>query len=807
MQHYREARQPRSQHARSQYKTIIRVSNLLKFAFFALLGLILLLFILTVWYSRDLPTPGKLANPNLFGSTKILDKNGVELYSLYKDYHRVYVPLKDIPKSLQNATVVVEDKDFYSNKGFSLKGYARALRDIIVYRKLTGGSTLTQQLVKNVLLTPERSINRKIKEFILAIQVEQRFTKDQVLEMYLNDVSYGGTAIGVEAASNLYFDKSVKDLTLAESAFLAGLPQAPTYYSPYSGTDKAYVKRTSFVINRLEEEGIISGQQKEKVLEDVRDLKFSQKKGTIRAPHFVMYVREQLIKLFGENLTDKGNLTVSTTLDYDIQKNVEEIVETELDKLKKYKVGNGAVVVLDPKSGAILAMVGSRDYFDIENDGNFNAALALRQPGSSLKPIMYATAFEKGYTPSTLITDVKTEFPTDVPSEPSYTPVDYDGKYRGPVQLRFALGNSLNIPAVKMLARVGIKPVMQKAYDMGIENWNPTPDNLSKVGLSLVLGGREVTLLQAAGAYAVFANEGIKQEPFSIVEVKDSKGNALYKHEDVEGVKILSPEIAFLVSHILLDNNARQIVFGPNSLLVVPGKTVAVKTGTTDSKRDNWTVGYTKSYVVATWVGNNDNSPMNPVIASGVTGAAPIWNKVMQYVLKGKPSEEFAIPEKVVPLEIDAYGGGLPVEGRPKRTEYFMKGTEPNTLSPVYKKIKLSKHQNGKLANSDEVSHGDYDTKDYLVFSEQDPVSKDGKNRWQEGIDAWLRVTFAADHPEYYPPTETSDYKYETPTATPAPSPTPSVSLTPTPTPTLSPTPTGILPTILTPTLSPTPTP
>lgn len=410
----------------------------------------------------------------------------------------------------------------------------------------------------------------------------------------------------------------------------------------------------------MREDGHISQKQADQALQEIKNFKFEeeQKTAAINAPHFVMYVREKLVEMFGEAVVSNGNLTVKTTLDQELQLDSEKIVEEEFEKFKNYKVNNAAVVATDVKTGGILVMVGSKDYFDTEDEGNFNAAVALRQPGSSLKPIMYAVAFEKGYTPATLVMDVKTDFPVNDSEDPVYTPVNYDGKFRGPVQLRFALGNSLNVPAVKMLARVGIRPVMQKGYDMGIENWEPTSKNLQNVGLSLVLGGREATLLQITSAYSVFAREGVKKEPYAIEEVKDRNGKVLYRHEDVNGEKVLDPGVAYLISHILLDNNARQEAFGTRSFLVVPGRTVAVKTGTTDQKRDNWTVGYTPSYSVGVWVGNNDNSPLDPRIASGVTGASPIWNKVMTRVLKGTKTEEFKKPDNIMDKQIDAFAGG-----------------------------------------------------------------------------------------------------------------------------------------------------
>lgn len=733
----------------------------MKYIFFGLIIFLIIGFVFTLWVSRDLPTPGKLTNPDLKDSTRILDKDGDLLFSFYQDINRIYIDLDEIPEDLRKATIAVEDKNFYTNQGFSLTGYIRGLIiDPILRGRVTGGSTITQQLVKNALLSPERTPTRKLKELILSVQVDSRFSKDEILEMYLNNIPYGGSAVGVEAASNLYFDKNAKDLTLAESVFLAGLPQSPSYYSPLVSGGKAYIDRSAIVLQRMREDGYISKEQEKKTLEEIKKFKFEQKAGNIKAPHFVMYVRQLLADQFGENLVENGNLVITTTLDSDIQEKTEDIITKEFEKFEGYDVNNASSVVLDVKTGGILAMVGSVDYFDTENDGNYNAATALRQPGSSLKPITYAVAFEKGYTPATLLMDVRTDFYTGDASEPIYKPVNYDGKYRGPVQLRFALGNSLNIPAVKLLALVGIEPVMKKAYEMGITNWEPTRGNMANVGLSLVLGGREATLLDITSAYSVFARSGEKIDPFAIVEVKDRNGKVIYKHNDQSPKRVLSEDVSFLISHILLDNNARTDAFGPNSYLNIPGRSVSVKTGTTDEKKDNWTIGYTPSYAVGVWVGNNDNSSLDPRIASGVTGASPIWAGIMKAVLSGTKNEEFKVPSNVEAVQIDAFSGGQPIDGQPTRVEYFVKGTQPSSKSPIYKTIKLSKHDGGKLASDQEVERNDYDTGEFIVFEEEDPLSTDGKNRWQEAINEWIKTKYAADQPQYYPPTEKSGYTY-----------------------------------------------
>lgn len=730
-----------------------------KILIFLLMGIVACVIavpVLFLWFSRDLPEPGRLVASKYKDATRIYDRKGELLYSVYQDENRTYVKLSDIPKPLKEATISIEDKDFYKNQGFSPVAYLRVARNFLAGKGLAGGSTISQQLVKNVLLSSERSIPRKIKELILSIQVNQKYSKDEILEMYLNNIPYGGTAIGVEAASEMYFGKKVNKLDLAESAFLAGLPQSPSLYSPFSG-NKYYLGRTKAVLVQMVENGYITKDESTKVYKRVEGFQFSQKYSSIKAPHFVMYVKDKLEEQFGAQMVLNGGLQVTTTLDYDIEKKAEEIVKDEIDKLKGYKVNNGAAIVADPKTGEILAMVGSKDYFNTDIDGNFNVTTSNnRNPGSSLKPVIYAAAFEKGYTPATMLMDVKTEFPSNDPAKP-YIPVNYDGKFRGPVQLRFALANSLNIPAVKVMSLVGVDAGMKKAYDMGIRNWEPTTENKTQVGLSLVLGGRGASLMDEVTAYSVFANKGVRQDPVSILKVTDNQGKVLYEYKKKDGKQVLSAEIAFLISHILLDNNARAMEFGTQSWLVVPGKTVSVKTGTTDEKRDNWAIGYTPSIVAGVWVGNSDNSPMNSAIASGVTGASPIWNKIMSYVLKNKPDEQPVKPDNVIALQVDAFAGGLPHGGQANRSEYFIKGTEPTAESSIYK----SK-----------------DGQNYLVFREDDPVSTDGTNRWQKGIDEWLN-TEHKDDKMYHPPDDVvnppaNNESTPTPQVTEASSPTPS---------------------------------
>ena len=436
----------------------------------------------------------------------------------------------------------------------------------------------------------------------------------------------------------------------------------------------------------------------------------------------------------------------------EVQQTVEKIVKEEIAKLKDFNATNAAVVVLDSKTGEVLAMVGSYDFND-EKFGKFNVAeLGQRQPGSALKPFTYGLAFEKGYTPSSIFMDVKTVFPDQGTED--YSPVNYDGKFRGPVQFRFTLGNSINVPAVKILAVLGVRDFLTKLNDLGMPTFAPNSENLKRFGLSLTLGGGETTLLNLTSAYSVLASGGLRRDVSSIADISDFKGKNIFKKVGTQEKRVFSPEVSFLLSHILSDNNARIDEFGPNSYLNVPGKTVSVKTGTTDDKRDNWTVGYTKSITVGVWVGNNDNSPMNPKIASGATGASPIWYRIMRELLSKKYEDGIMDkPDKVKAITIDAFLGGLPKDGYPTRSEYFIEGTEPKDTSPWYKKLKISK-SNGKLANEVEVKSGNYEEKDFIVITESDPVSTDGKNKWQEAINAWAGQQ--GDN-KYKPPTETSD--------------------------------------------------
>ncbi|EKE05779.1 MAG: hypothetical protein ACD_19C00176G0001, partial [uncultured bacterium] len=603
-----------------------------KWGFLGIVGLFIFLIIALPLMSFGLPSPDKVVRREGF-STKILDRNGKALYDIFDNERRTPINISDMPLYLKQATVAIEDKNFYTHSGFDILGTIRGLSRVFTRGYAQGGSTLTQQLVKNVLLSSERSALRKIKEFVLSVQIERKYTKDEILQMYLNEAPYGGTAWGVESASETYFGKNAKDLNLVESAILSGFPQLPSKYSPYSSTPKAYVGRTTDVLRRMREDGYITKDQENAALSELPEFKFQTKGSSFKAPHFVQHVQKILEERYGASVIEQGGLKVTTTLDLELQEKAQEIVAEEIANVEKQRITNGAVVVLNPETGEILSMVGSKRFDDPDYDGQVNVTTALRQPGSSFKPFTYASALKEGYTASTMVMDVETTFPGGE-GLPDYNPVNYDGKYRGPVQMRYALGNSLNIPAVKFIAMVGIKNVLETAYEMGITSLPPTKETLSRVGLSLTLGGGEVRLLDLTGAYSAFFNGGTKAELIAILRVVDNDGKVLEEITPKRGKKVLDPQYAYIISNILSDNSARSDAFGANSQLNISGRQIAVKTGTTNDKRDNWTIGGNPQRAVGVWVGNNDNSPMLNV-ASGVSGASPIWRRIILESLAG----------------------------------------------------------------------------------------------------------------------------------------------------------------------------
>ncbi|MFZ5366326.1 MAG: penicillin-binding protein [Patescibacteria group bacterium] len=723
------------------------ISNLSLLGFLAIVILTFITAFLFIWYAKDLPRPDKIVRREGF-STKIYDRQENLLYDVFSTQRRTPVELSEVPLYLREATIAIEDKDFYKHQGFDPKGWLRAVYNIFIHRKLQGGSTLTQQLVKNVLLSSERTLTRKIKEFILAVQIERKYTKDQILQMYLNEAPYGGTAWGVEAAAEVYFGKKVSQLTLVESAILAGLPQRPSLYSPFGQDKESYKWRTEQVLRRMREDGYISRELEIAAKKEIAKVEFAPKGTSFKAPHFVMYVKKLLEERYGERMVEQGGLKVVTTLDLDLQEKAQVAVSEEITKVEKLHITNGAALVLDPKTGEILAMVGSKNYDDPNYDGKVNVTLSLRQPGSAIKPVTYATAFKKGYTPSALLMDVKTSFPGG--DKPEYIPENYDGKFHGQLQVRYALGSSINVPAVKMLARVGLRDMLEQAYDMGFTTLEPSQENLSRLGLSVTLGGGEVRLLDMVSAYSAFANGGLKVMPTAILKVTDHSGKVLEEGKPIQGRKVLTPEQAYLISNILSDNEARLITFGSRSSLYFENRQVAVKTGTTNDKKDNWTVGWTPSVIVGVWVGNNDNSQMKEV-ASGVSGASPIWRRILSTALEGKPKEDFPVPQGIVSAEVDSVSGYRAHDGFPSRVEYFIKGTEPTGEDPVHVKLKVCK-ASGKLATPVDIARGDYEEKEYFVFKEDDPtVAPGGENKWQKGIDEWLATQSDS---RYHPPTD-----------------------------------------------------
>lgn len=719
--------------------------NIAKLTFVSIFLLFVGSFLIIPLLSFGLPSPDKVVRREGF-STKILDRNGEVLYDIFSNQRRTLVKLEEVPEFLKKATIAIEDKNFYKHQGFDPSGMVRGLLRVFTLGRAQGGSTLTQQLVKNVLLSPERSLLRKIKEFVLAIEIERKYSKDEILQMYLNEAPYGGNAYGVEAASEIYFGKKVKDLNLVESAILAGFPQRPSVYSPYSSTPKAFIGRTQEVLRRMREDGYLTKDQEKDAREQLNSLIFQAKGASFKAPHFVQYVQKILADRFGENVVEQGGLKVITSLDLKLQEKAQEIVSEEISKVEKQHITNGASVVLDPNTGEILAMIGSKNFNDPNYDGQVNVTVSLRQPGSAIKPFTYITAFKKGFSASSLLMDTPTTFPGGV-NNPDYKPVNYDGKFRGPIQVRFALGNSVNVPAVKMLAKIGIKDTLKTAYDMGISTLEPTQETLNRVGLSLTLGGGEVRLLELTDAYSAFMNGGMRIDPISILKVEDSHGKVLEETKPKAVRRVLTPEQAYLVVNILSDNKARTDVFGPSSLLNISGRQIAVKTGTTNDKRDNWTIGGSPQRIVGVWVGNNDNSPMREV-ASGVSGASPIWRRILLEALKDKPNMSFEQPSGIISAEVDAISGFRAHDGFASRGEIFIRGTEPSEDS-VHVKLKVCK-TDGKQATPSDISSGNYEEKEFFVFKEEDPTAASGgANKWQEGILTWLDTQSDS---RYHPP-------------------------------------------------------
>jgi len=665
---------------------------------------------------KDFPTTAKIGKQDFPQSTKLYDRNGKLLYTIYALKNQTFTPVDKIPQHLRQATIAIEDKDFYKHGGIDPRGLSRAFYYTLFKGEVQGGSTITQQLVKNSILTSERTLTRKARELVLAFVVEGLYSKDRILEMYLNYIPYGGTAWGVEAASQVYFGKSVRDLNLAESSFLAGMPEAPSIYSPFGSKPELGKRRQRAVLKAMKRDGYIT--EKEELEAYNQKLEFSKIADKIQAPHFVFYVKDLLVKKYGQREVEQGGLEVKTSLDLSLQDFAQVAVASEVAKLSKSKVTNGASLITNPGTGEILAMVGSHDYFDLENDGNENVTIRDRQPGSSIKPLNYAVGLAKGYTAATPFVDTKICFKNT--GGPDYCPRNYDGKFHGVVQMRMSLGSSLNIPAVKMLKLNGIEDMIASASAMGIDTF----DEPERYGLSLTLGGGEVKMTDMAEAFGVFANGGYRIDLHPILKVTKENGDVLEEYKapksPIFGKKVLSPGASYIMSHMLLDNNARSLAFGTNSPLRIGNNLpVSVKTGTTNDFRDNWTIGYTSDYVVAVWVGNNDNTPMQGVV-SGVTGAAPIWHDIMTFLVKKTPPKWPTKPANVIGMTICSTSGLLPLpEGDanrcPTRFEYFEKGTEPKTVEPGRQKVFIDK-ATGDLAKAGQVDN--IEEKDEIIVTD-----------------------------------------------------------------------------------------
>lgn len=613
----------------------------LKLALYVFGAGMLFVFGLFAYFYKDLPSPTTMNSRTVAESTKIYDRTGQHLlYDVHGDEKRTIVPLDQIPDSLKFATIALEDQEFYNHHGVVISSIIRSvLKDIIRGGAAQGGSTITQQLVKQSLLTSEKTITRKIKELILALEIEQRYSKDEILSMYLNQIPYGSSAYGIEAASQTFFGKNAKDLTLSESALLACLPNAPTYYSPFGIHTDDLKARQETALQRMANLGYITQQQADEAKGIDILSEITPKQNNISAPHFVMFVKDYLVQKYGEQTVEQGGLKVYTTLDWNMQQIAEKAVADGAAKNVANKASNAALVAEDPKTGQVLAMVGSKNYFDKSIDGQVNVATANRQPGSSFKPYVYLEAFSKGYTPETMLFDVPTNFSSD--SAQDYTPQNYDGNFHGPLQMKNALAMSLNIPAVKTLYLAGVKDSINLAKSLGITGLNQ-PD---RYGLSLVLGGGEVKLIDHVNAYSSLAAGGVKHDQVSILKVEDKKGTVLEQFKPSAGQRVIDEKYVAMLDHIMSTNEYRAPVFGDNNPFKFTDRPVAAKTGTTNEFRDGWAMGYTPSLAVGVWAGNNNNSSMK-VGADGIVVAAPIWRNFMNQVLGNYSVEQFPKYEK-----------------------------------------------------------------------------------------------------------------------------------------------------------------
>ncbi len=704
------------------------------FSLISFLIIILFIFGIFVYYSKDLPNPEKINKRFIPESTKIFDRTGKHLlYEIHGEEKRTVIKFKDIPTSVKYATISLEDQDFYFHHGIKISSIFRAaLKDILHKGVAQGGSTITQQFIKNSILTNERTFTRKIKEIILAIEIEQKFSKDEILQMYLNEIPYGSNAYGIEAAAQTFFGKPAQKLTLDEAALLASLPKAPTFYSPYGSHIeklKARQRRTLEIMKNL---GFITDKQYQEAINIDTFRKIIPHKENIKAPHFVMYVKEYLENKYGDDVIEQGGLNVYTTLDWDKQQIAEKVIKEGVEKnTLKWKATNAALVAIDPKTGQILAMVGSKDYFDKSIDGQVNVAIRERQPGSSFKPYVYLTGFMKGYTPETILFDVKTDF--EAGSDKNYIPQNYDGVFHGPIKIKNALGMSLNVPAVKMLYLVGIKNAIFTAKQLGITSLN----NPERYGLSLVLGGGEVKLLDHVAAFATLANKGIRKNKTAILKIVNNKGKVLEEYKNYSGEKIVDKKYIAMLDHILSTNKYRAPAFGENNPLRFDDRQVVAKTGTTNEFRDGWTIGYTPSLAVGVWAGNNDNSPMK-IGAAGANVAAPIWRAFLDKVLVNYDKEEFPKynkEETIKDIKKPILKGELDLKKEievceiPKKHNKYCLANKYCPQEKRKKKIFADVHNILWYVNKEDPL-GDYP---------QNPEKDPQFNRWEKGVDDWYK--------------------------------------------------------------------
>lgn len=645
---------------------------------------------------RNLPSVDELPDRPVFKTTQILDRNGALLFEVFDrdGGKRTPVTLADVPGHLIDATVATEDANFFTNPGVDVRGILRAAwSNLEAGRTVAGGSTISQQLVKNVLIPPEErqeaTLTRKLREAVLAYQLSRIYSKAQILEMYLNEIYYGNLAYGVEAAARAYFAKPVQELSLAESAMLAGLPQAPAVYDPFKNPTAAK-DRQGQVLDLMVRHGLLDAATADAAREE--PLQYATPDaGTILAPHFVMYVRDLLAERLGQRGLFQAGLRVYTTLDLETQSLAETVVSNHVATLSRQDARNAGLVALNPTNGEIYAMVGSPDYSNAAIDGQVNAVLADRQPGSAIKPIVYLAAFQRGFGPATVVLDQRTSFP-DGPGR-TYSPENFDKRFRGPVSLRNALGNSLNIPAVKVLQYAGVKDTVRLARALGITSLSED----APYGLSFTLGGTEVKLLELSGAYAALANGGRVVAPDPFLRIEDSTGAVVYERPPPPDQPTIDPRLTFMLSDVLSDNNARLQTFGPNSPLRL-NRPAAVKTGSTDDYRDSWTIGYTPSLLTGVWVGNSNGRPMRFVLGS--SGAGIIWKEFMERALEGEPFEPYTPPDGLVRGTVCATNGYLAGSecGRTV-TDWFLKERPPRAANAPRLQVAINTRSN-KLATA-----------------------------------------------------------------------------------------------------------